>query len=83
MKKKKSNRKEKIALINSLLNKNNNRTNQMVLVRTGSSEQLLNDSNLVPTCSYLIVDDKESTKEKYNSMLYRFVYKKQYLYSLN
>ena len=83
MKKKKSNRKEKIALINSLLNKNNKRTSQMVLVRTGSSEQLLNDSNLVPTCSYLIVDDKESTKEKYNSMLYRFVYKKQYLYSLN
>lgn len=83
MKKKKSNRKEKIALINSLLNKNNNRTNQMVLVRTGSSEQLLNDNNLVPTCSYLIVDDKESTKEKYNSMLYRFVHKRQYLYSLN
>ena len=83
MKKKKSNRKEKIALINSLLNKNNNRTNQMVLVRTGSSEQLLNDNNLVPTCSYLIVDDKESTKETYNSMLYRFVHKKQYLYSLN
>ena len=83
MKKKKSNLKEKIALINSLLNKNNNRTNQMVLVRTGSSEQLLNDNNLVPTCSYLIVDDKESTKEKYNSMLYRFVHKRQYLYSLN
>ena len=83
MKKKKSNRKERIALINSLLNKNINRTNQMVLVRTGSSEQLLNDNNLVPTCSYLIVDDKESTKEKYNSMLYRFVHKRQYLYSLN
>lgn len=83
MKKKKSNRKEKIALINSLLNKNINRTNQMVLVRTGSSEQLFNDNNLVPTCSYLIVDDKESTKEKYSSILYRFVHKKQYLYSLN
>ena len=83
MKKKKSNRKEKIALINSLLNKNINRTNQMVLVRTGSSEQLLKDSSLVPTCSYLIVDDKESTKERYNSMLYRFVHKRQYLYSLN
>ena len=83
MKKKKSNRKEKIALINSLLNKNINRTNQMVLVRTGSNEQLLKDSSLVPTCSYLIVDDKESTKEKYNSMLYRFVHKRQYLYSLN
>ena len=83
MKKKKSKRKEKIAFINSLLNKNNKRTNQMVLVRTGSSEQLLNDNNLVPTCSYLIVDDKESTKERYNSMLYRFVHKKQYLYSLN
>ncbi len=55
----------------------------MVLVRTGSSEQLLNDNNLAPTCSYLIVDDKESTKEKYNSMLYRFVHKRQYLYSLN